>query len=248
MIRADNFFVTQGFMRSELNLKGNELMIYAIIYGFSQDGNQRFTGSSQYLADWTGATRRSVLNTLQSLVDKGLLQREEKFVNNVKFVEYWCTDISHPMKKIHIGGEKFSQGGEKISQGGGEKFSHNNIDNIYIKDNIDNNIYIPQSEPEVENPPVDIKQNTKHKYGEYKHVMLKNSEYEKLADEYGEPMREDCITFLDEYIEMKGYKAKNHYLCIRKWVVNAVKEKQRKQGSSFGNTQSRLSWIDNITM
>lgn len=122
------------------------------------------------------------------------------------------------------------------------------------KDSIDKDIYIPQSDnPEVENPPmknppVDIKQNTKHKYGEYKHVMLKDSEYEKLADEYGEPMREECITFLDEYIEMKGYKAKNHYLCIRKWVANAVKEKQKKQGSSFGNTQSRLSWIDNITM
>lgn len=252
MIRNDNFFVVQGFMRSELNLKGNELMIYAIIYGFSQDGNQRFTGSSQYLADWTGATRRSVLNTLQSLVDKGLLQREEKFVNNVKFVEYWCTYTSHPMKKIHTGGEKFSQGGEKISQGGGEKFSHNNIDIYNINNNIDNNnnIYIPQSDnPEVENPPMENPPvDTKHKYGEYKHVMLKDSEYEKLADEYGEPMREECITFLDEYIEMKGYKAKNHYLCIRKWVANAVKEKQKKQGSSFGNNQSRLSWIDNITM
>ena len=105
--------------------------------------------------------------------------------------------------------------------------------------NTDNDIYTTSEKKAVE---------TRHKYGEYKHVMLKDSEYEKLADEYGEPMRDECITFLDEYIEMKGYKAKNHYLCIRKWVANAVKEKQKKQGSSFGNTQSRLSWIDNITM
>lgn len=237
-------------MVNELKLKGNELMIYAIVYGFSQDRNQHFTGSSQYLADWTNTTKRSALNTLQSLVDKGLLQREEKFINNVKFVEYWCTDISQGMKNFRRGGEKSSLGGEKFSSGGGEKFSPNNIDIYNIDNNIDNNnIYIPQSEnPHMENPPVDIKQNTKHKYGEYKHVMLKDSEYDKLADEYGEPMREECITFLDEYIEMKGYKAKNHYLCIRKWVANAVKEKQKKQGSSFGNTQSRLSWIDNITM
>ena len=27
---------------------------------------------------------------------------------------------------------------------------------------------------------------------------------------------------------MKGYKAKSHYLCIRKWVVDAVKERERK--------------------
>lgn len=96
--------------------------------------------------------------------------------------------------------------------------------------------------------PIQAQKTVKHKYGEYKHVLLKDSEYEKLADEYGEPMRDECITYLDEYIEMKGYKAKSHYLCIRKWVLNAVKEKQKKQGSSFGNTQSRLSWIDNITM
>lgn len=25
---------------------------------------------------------------------------------------------------------------------------------------------------------------------------------------------------------MKGYKAKSHYLCIRKWVKDAVKEKK----------------------
>lgn len=105
--------------------------------------------------------------------------------------------------------------------------------------NTDNNIYTQSQKKAVE---------VKHKYGEYKHVMLKDSEYEKLAEEYGEPMRDECITFLDEYIEMKGYKAKSHYLCIRKWVLNAVKEKQKKQGRSFENTQSRLSWIDNITM
>lgn len=115
------------------------------------------------------------------------------------------------------------------------------------KDSIDKDSIDKDNISETESP-MQVQKPVKHKYGEYKHVMLKDSEYEKLAEEYGEPMREECITFLDEYIEMKGYKAKSHYLCIRKWVVNAVKEKQKKQGSSFGNTQSRLSWIDNITM
>ena len=72
----------------------------------------------------------------------------------------------------------------------------------------------------------------KHIYGEYAHVRLKESEYNKLIDEYGQAITEFCITFLDEYIEMKGYKAKNHYLCIRKWVVDAVKERQRKQAGN----------------
>lgn len=70
---------------------------------------------------------------------------------------------------------------------------------------------------------------TKHKYGEYKHVLLKDTELEKLNSEYGNIVTDQAIKFLDEYIEMKGYKAKSHYLCIRKWVIDAVKERERKQ-------------------
>ena len=29
---------------------------------------------------------------------------------------------------------------------------------------------------------------------------------------------------------MKGYKAKSHYLAMRKWVFDALKEKKQKQG------------------
>lgn len=75
------------------------------------------------------------------------------------------------------------------------------------------------------------KNDKKNIYGEYAHVRLSDPEREKLIEKYGDQMTEDCITFLDEYIEMKGYKAKSHYLCIRKWVVDAVKEKHRKLGS-----------------
>lgn len=71
----------------------------------------------------------------------------------------------------------------------------------------------------------------KHKYGEYKNVLLKDSEIEKLKQDYPEnniPSYEDLIKYLDEYIEMKGYKAKSHYLAIKKWVVNACKEEMVK--------------------
>ena len=63
---------------------------------------------------------------------------------------------------------------------------------------------------------------SKHKYGKYKHVLLKDEELQSLKDTY--PNWEELINYLDEYIEMKGYKAKSHYLCIKKWVVDAVKK------------------------
>ena len=63
---------------------------------------------------------------------------------------------------------------------------------------------------------------SKHKYGNYKHVLLKDEELQSLKDTYSN--WEELINYLDEYIEMKGYKAKSHYLCIKKWVVDAVKK------------------------
>ena len=51
-INPENYITIQGWMRTELELKGNDLMVYAIIYGFSQSESNRFTGSLQYLADW----------------------------------------------------------------------------------------------------------------------------------------------------------------------------------------------------
>lgn len=89
------------------------------------------------------------------------------------------------------------------------------------------------------------KKPTKHKYGEYKHVLLTDDEFNKLCNEYGDVMANESITFLDEYIEMKGYKAKNHYLAIRKWVIDAVKEKEaKKQKQSGYKKQTKADELD----
>ena len=74
---------------------------------------------------------------------------------------------------------------------------------------------------------------SKHKYGEYKNVLLKDEELQKLKKEY--PNWEELIKYLDEYIEMKGYKAKSHYLCIGKWVVDAVKRQNKANKESTEN-------------
>ena len=79
----------------------------------------------------------------------------------------------------------------------------------------------------------------KHVHGEFSHVRLTDKEHDKLIEDYGQEMTDSCITFLDEYIEMKGYKAKNHYLCIKKWVLDAVKERQAK-GSKTNKVADQL--------
>lgn len=89
----------------------------------------------------------------------------------------------------------------------------------------DNNILSDSNEPE---PPKKSKP-VKHKYGEYNNVLLTDNEYKNLADSFGAELRDNAIKFLDEYIEDKGYKSKSHNMAIRRWVIDAVKEKEQKK-------------------
>lgn len=54
MVKPDNYILVYGWMVTELGLKGNELFLYAIIYGFSQDGETEFSGSLRYMQEWLG--------------------------------------------------------------------------------------------------------------------------------------------------------------------------------------------------
>ena len=114
-VKDGNYIVIQAFMVKDLKLKGNELLIYAAIYGFSQTENQAFTGSLQYLADWTNSTKQGVIKNLKSLVAKGYITKDEQFINGVKFCEYRTTEfngvlnkVEHPIKQSLTGGSKQS--------------------------------------------------------------------------------------------------------------------------------------------
>ena len=127
----DNTYITiQSWMITELDLKGTELIVYATIFGFSQDGESRFRGSRQYLAEWCNGTTRSVQTALNALVERGLIQKFENTVNNVKLCEYVA--IFTPS--------------EKISPPPSEKTSLNNIviDNIEKDSNFINEITTPE--------------------------------------------------------------------------------------------------------
>lgn len=88
----------------------------------------------------------------------------------------------------------------------------------------------------------------KHKYGEYNNVLLTDTEYTKLCQEYGDMETLDAIKYLDEYIEMKGSKYKSHNLVLKKWVFDAVKEKRNKTqhtNQAVNNSDSQWDFIMN---
>ena len=121
----------QGWMINELNLKGNELIIYALIYGFTKDGVSEFRGSRQYMADWTNSSVRSVQNVVNSLVNKGMIEKNNH-INKYGSLE---TSGYKAINVPKLSSEKSSSPLEKKVHEGSEKSSHNNIDN-----NISNNI------------------------------------------------------------------------------------------------------------
>ncbi len=151
-IKKESFFTVQAFMVNELKLKGNELLIYAIIFGFSQAENQFFTGSLNYLANWCGISSKTTVKTiLNNLIDKGLLEKEDIYKNGVKYCKYKALteikSISIPadedkknckgISKIDMGYINNCYGGiSKIDMGISE-IVPNNID-IHIDNKIEN--------------------------------------------------------------------------------------------------------------
>lgn len=184
MITPNNYYNVQGWMITELGLKGNELAAYAIIYGFSQDGASVYSGSSRYLSEWLNCSKRTVLTILANLTEKGYIIKTTVEKNGVIFNDY--TAVRKP-------GE--SPGAP---------------------------------------PPGDERQQeaTKHKYGEYKNVLLTDEELESLKKQFPTDYN-DRIERLSEYIASTGKKYKSHFATIRAWKRRETTGKPgRKQAAS----------------
>lgn len=88
-VKDDDNVLIHRFMVDELELKGAELLIYAVIYTEQQE-NRCYDKTLRYLANWTGCTIQGVIKALKSLQNKGFIKRVEVFYNGVKKIEYWC--------------------------------------------------------------------------------------------------------------------------------------------------------------
>ena len=154
-MKDHNNFNVAGWMFNRLGLSGNEVMVYAIIYGFSQDEESKYFGSCKYMADSLGISKRQVFTIFENLVKKGFIKKIEKWERNLKFCEYQANPDFFPKNDKNGGSEKTSsvmkfpapggdektspvvknnhRGDEKISPGGDEETSPN-IKSSYIND------------------------------------------------------------------------------------------------------------------
>ena len=84
-------------------------------------------------------------------------------------------------------------------------------------------------------------------FGKYKNVFLTEEEHAELIASFGEEKTKLCISFLDEYIEDKGYTHKDSFLSIKRWVITAVLERLRKNEAEKGTRPQEKSKFVNYT-
>ena len=153
-IKDGNYYQVSGWMINRLGLSGRELHVYAIIYGFTQDGESEFNGSLNYIAEWLGTTsRHTAIRALDGLIEKRLIEKRQVFNNGVQS-NFYKAILPPPYKNSSA---ETAQGlcqndtgnSVKTAQGGSAKTAPNN--NIIYKD-INNNKDI-SLKPLEEKPP-----------------------------------------------------------------------------------------------
>lgn len=151
-LKNENHIVIYGFMINELHLKGNELILYAIIYGFTQDDKQWYYGSLSYLMSAIGCnSKTTVVNALQNLISKGLIIKESYESINGKASKYKYNNevfvsFDGGIPKNGIGIPKFGMG---IPKNG------TNIYNIKENNNISDDILLQENTKKFVKPSIE---------------------------------------------------------------------------------------------
>lgn len=178
------------------NLSALDKVILAEIDSLDDENNGCYA-SNQYIADFCKCSESKVSKTISTLKKQGYIYvqnfdgRKRYIKSNIKYCKADEQKMTSGIVKNAIPYSKKCYADE-------QKMLHINIEN-----NIDNNI--------VENiKPV------RHRYGEYKNVLLSDKEIEKLKAEI--PNYQRYIENLSSYMMSTGKSYKSHLATIRNWA------------------------------
>ncbi|HFD0713402.1 TPA: helix-turn-helix domain-containing protein [Enterococcus faecium] len=168
--------------------------------------------SNEYFANQYKVSKPTIQNWLKSLEEKGYIYREVKYKEGSKEIEARYIRI--------LGGglqENLVRGHQEIYQDNNTSINNTfNNTKEYIRE-------LPPSKKSKAKP-------IRHKYGEYKNVLLSDEQMEKLKTEFPNDYQER-IERLSEYCESSGKTYKNYLATIRSW---ARKEKSEPKNASSG--------------
>jgi len=146
MKKIDNklYYQVAAWMINDLNLKGQELICYAIIYSLSQLGQGRYFSGLDYLASFMQCSQPTASKALKGLQDRGLIAREEVTTDTGRRVLYYCTN---PDERGDAK-DSFRGVNKNFMDGVNKKFMDNNINNKEY--NNKNNKRLSNDNPKVE--------------------------------------------------------------------------------------------------
>ena len=230
MIKQKSHIVIDAYML-QLGLKGNELLIYALIAGFCQDGVSECWTSQETMAEWCGGiSTRAVRDILQNLITKKLITKKECLNKNVKY-SYKVVEIvpelsSNEQEVFSTKQEVFSGSDRNFFPVVQELSSGNNkIDNIYDS-KIDNKTIKEKKE---------IKEKKKD-LPETKERVFKKPSVEEISSYCQERNNNINPEQFYDYYEANGWKInrnpmKDWKATVRNWERN---EFNRKSADNFG--------------
>ena len=213
-MKNNQFYVVQGWMLNELGLTGNELVCYATIYGFCQDGESVFKGTATYIAECVGCTREYATKLLKQLTEKQyIIKYNQEGTNIPAYNINWdlLTNFTGSVKKVHRGCEQSSQDIYR--------------DNINIKENKNNKLFLSKKTEEFDKKTMELWNSIADKYKLAKVSLITPKRHTALLarmkdigvmdlDEFFEKIRKAIkeSTFLrgKEYVQTgNGYESRN---------------------------------------
>ena len=87
-MRDNGYIVVMSWMMTSLELNGNDLLAYALIYGYSQDSEGCYFGSLSHTAERLNISRRAAADVLSRLVEKGHLVKKQVVIDGIQRCMY----------------------------------------------------------------------------------------------------------------------------------------------------------------
>ena len=114
-MKKNDYILIQAQMISDLHLKGNELLVFALIHGYTKGGSNTCRASLNYIANWIQTGKSAVIKAINNLEEAGYVNRHEYLDRRVKCVEY-TTNYEALLDRV-ASGEIVSLEGAKKARG-----------------------------------------------------------------------------------------------------------------------------------
>ena len=198
-------------VRYDKRLKPNTKLLYGEITALCNERGFCWAGN-EYFADLYGVNKETISRWVSDLIKFGYLNREIIYKEGTnQIINRYLRINQYPIDE-----KRNTPIDEKVKDNNTSINNTFNNTKEYIRE-------LPPSKKSKAKP-------VRHKYGEYKNVLLSDEQMEKLKTEFPNDYQER-IERLSEYCESSGKTYKNYLATIRSW---ARKEKSEPKNASSG--------------